>query len=232
MSADPAAGLPPATPLAVRPRVRRAPALEPPYEPLSDDPAAGTHLRLVPPGDQLPFDDGPGTRRRARTGRHAGGCSERPAPDDTAQDLADDPVAEHRAGRLAAPRQFWDFWGPQPTGRGDLPDPRPVAGRFVCAALEVLAGCRHASQLRSSTSAAVYADLTRTARFRAMRARSASDAAPRTATPKVRSVRVSEPADGVAEVSAVIDDGRRCHAVAARLEGIDGQWRCVGLHVG
>jgi hypothetical protein len=48
----------------------------------------------------------------------------------------------------------------------------------------------------------------------------------------VTSVHVSEPADGVAEIAAVIRRGPRFHAVAARLEGIDGQWRCVQLQIG
>jgi hypothetical protein len=38
--------------------------------------------------------------------------------------------------------------------------------------------------------------------------------------------------DGVAEVSAVARRGGRAHAVAARLEGIDGRWRCTALQIG
>ena len=48
----------------------------------------------------------------------------------------------------------------------------------------------------------------------------------------VSSVRVCEPVDGVAEVSAVVRRGGRAHAVAARLEGIDGRWRCTALQIG
>jgi hypothetical protein len=45
-------------------------------------------------------------------------------------------------------------------------------------------------------------------------------------------VRVCEPVDGVAEVSAVARRAGRAHAVAARLEGIDGRWRCTALQIG
>jgi hypothetical protein len=45
-------------------------------------------------------------------------------------------------------------------------------------------------------------------------------------------VHVSEPADGIAEVAAVVRRGDRFHAVAARLEGVDGRWRFVHLQVG
>jgi len=38
--------------------------------------------------------------------------------------------------------------------------------------------------------------------------------------------------DGVAEVSAVAHRAGRAHAVAARLEGVDGRWRCTALQVG
>jgi hypothetical protein len=40
---------------------------------------------------------------------------------------------------------------------------------------------------------------------------------------------VCEVSDGVAEVSVVIDDGRRARALAMRLEGSDGRWRCTEL---
>lgn len=49
---------------------------------------------------------------------------------------------------------------------------------------------------------------------------------------RVRSVHVSAPADGVIEMTAVVRDGGRYRAVAARLEGLDGRWRCVQLQIG
>jgi hypothetical protein len=45
-------------------------------------------------------------------------------------------------------------------------------------------------------------------------------------------VHVSEPVDGVAEVNAVARRAGRAHAVAARLEGIDGRWRCTAIQIG
>jgi hypothetical protein len=49
--------------------------------------------------------------------------------------------------------------------------------------------------------------------------------------PLVKSVRVSEPADGVAEVAAVVLRGTVYSAAAARLEGFDGRWRAVALEL-
>jgi hypothetical protein len=48
----------------------------------------------------------------------------------------------------------------------------------------------------------------------------------------VSSVRLTEPADGVAEVAATVRRGRRTTAVALRLEGLDGRWQCTALEVG
>jgi len=45
----------------------------------------------------------------------------------------------------------------------------------------------------------------------------------------VRSVHVSEPTDGVAEVTAVVDRGSRCAALALRMQGLDGRWLITAL---
>lgn len=118
-----------------------------------------------------------------------------------------------------------DFFDPQPTPRRDLPDPGRWATRFLQAVLETLAGCRPSVQLQEWTSPTVHAQVVGGAHGR----RWISSAR---ALPVVRTVRVGEPADGVAEVCAVVQRGRRFAAVAARLEGFDGRWRCVALELG
>ena len=112
------------------------------------------------------------------------------------------------------------------TPRAGLPEPRAWAGRFVQVLLEVLAGERPASQVMRHVSLAVYSDLV-AAPPRASRGR----ARPASAATVV-SVRVMEPDDGVAEVTAVTRRGSRHRAVALRLEGQGGRWRCVALEVG
>lgn len=116
-----------------------------------------------------------------------------------------------------------NFWGPQPTDRRSLPDPRPLARQYVQAALETLAGRRPPAQLQQWSSPSLYADLIKPPR---------QPIGGRAAAPAVTSVHVSEPADGIAEVAAVVRRGDRFHAVAARLEGVDGRWRFVHLQVG
>jgi hypothetical protein len=113
-----------------------------------------------------------------------------------------------------------------------LPDPRGWAGRLAVATVEVLAGTRPLPQLRRWTSDDVYAQLRRrSARGRVTdsardRARGSVDAHSPT---RVRTVRVCEPTQGVAEVTVVVDDGRRARALAMRLESGEGRWRCTEL---
>lgn len=114
-----------------------------------------------------------------------------------------------------------DLFAARPTGRGELPDPRWFGRRLLIAALEALGGRRSPQQLAPHLSHAVLTGLL----GGSQRAAWAQPAA-------LRSLRVCEPADGVAEISAVVQVGPRFRAVAARLEGLDGRWRCVRLQLG
>jgi hypothetical protein len=121
-----------------------------------------------------------------------------------------------------------DF-GPQRTASACLPEPRAWVARLAQALAEVTAGLRPAGQLRRWTTDEVYAQV----RGRAHRARAAGglSQSPARAASRVvvRSVRVCEPTDGVVEACAVVDDSRRARALALRLEGTDGRWRCTSL---
>lgn len=117
-----------------------------------------------------------------------------------------------------------DF-GPQPTATADLPEARGWAGRFAQALVEVLAGDRPVAQLVRWTTTAVYEEV---AGLIAGPGVSRGDAA----RGVVRSVHVSQPADGVAEVAALVRRGARSTAVALRLEGLDGRWQCTALDLG
>lgn len=112
--------------------------------------------------------------------------------------------------------------------RRRLPDPAPWARQFIQAALESLSGRRPVAQLQRWTTPSVLAGI--------QHARRRTEPGISAPTVFVRSVHVSEPADAVAEVCAVVSradaDGPRFRAVAARLEGNTGQWRCVTLQVG
>jgi hypothetical protein len=138
------------------------------------------------------------------------------------------PRPPHRPGPRPRPitkaRNRDAEFGPTWSTRTDLPDVREAGRRLVTTALEALAGRRPMAQLQPMTSFGVFAALTSGRRP----AWCAGGRAPLI----VGTVRVCEPVDGVAEISAVARRNGRAHAVAARLEGIDGRWRCTALQVG
>jgi hypothetical protein len=123
-----------------------------------------------------------------------------------------------------------DAWAaPQHTPSADLPEPRQWAARLAQAVVEVAAGDRPAAQLVRWTSLDVYTQLQGAVR---RAGRSGALARLRTPSAAVRSVHVSAPADGVAEVCAVVEHGPRRRALALRLEGRDGRWQCTALQLG
>ena len=121
------------------------------------------------------------------------------------------------------------FFAPQPTPRISLPDPRTWSGQFVQALIEVLSGDRPASQLLRWTNERVYADVVR--RVRALGVTSIAIRRGR-GRALVRSVHICEPRDGIAEAAIHVKHGGRSRAVAVRLEGLDGRWRCTALSLG
>ncbi|MGY1762893.1 Rv3235 family protein [Geodermatophilus sp. SYSU D00779] len=138
------------------------------------------------------------------------------------------PRAPHRPGPRPRPEEppagFVPGFEPTWSARADLPDPRVAGRRLLLLALEGLAGHRPLSQVQPLAALGVYAALTSGRRPRWC----AGGTAPVLLGP----VHVCEPVDGVAEVSAVARRSGRAHAVAARLEGIDGRWRCTALQIG
>ena len=116
-------------------------------------------------------------------------------------------------------------FGPQATVARGAAGAAGVGRPLAQAVVEVLAGDRPASQLVRWTAEDVYDGVRRRARTR----RPQGGQPPRAA---VRSVRVCEPADGVVEACAVVRRGNRYHAVALRLQGLDGRWQCTALQLG
>lgn len=105
----------------------------------------------------------------------------------------------------------------------DLPAARPFAHALVQRLLEVLAGVRPLKQLQRDTSLAVYDALEH-----ALMTRPRTDG-PRPDGRAVRSVHVQQRPEGIAEITATVRRGDRYGAIALRLEGRDGAWRCTEL---
>jgi hypothetical protein len=126
------------------------------------------------------------------------------------------------------PRRLRDdlpWQAPQSTRRSDLPDPAVWGRRMLIGVLETRAGRRSPQQLAALMSPGVLGGLTRDLKRGGGKRRHDPEY-------RVRSVHVCEPADGVAELAAVVQVGPRYRAIAARLEGLDGSWRCVRLQIG
>jgi len=165
-------------------------------------------IQLRPaPVREPPFDD-ERPRRLSVIGRY-----DRPLPFDRV------PPSQLRLTRTVDPFE------PQPTARDQLPDPELFIRRFLIAVVEVVTGRRSVSQLAPYTSPSLQAGLARdvghldrlgTARRPAV----------------LHSVHCREPADGVIEAAAVLRCGPRYRAIALRLEGLDGRWRCIRLQIG
>lgn len=132
-----------------------------------------------------------------------------------------DPVDAGRSRAVDA--ELRRLFGRLRTPRCELPAPGPRAAAAVRLLLEVLVGDRPSRQVAGWVSPQVLTGLERRtpAQHRSMPRR-----------PQLRSLRVLEPADGVAEVCAVVETGARHRAVALRLDGVDGRWMVTALHVG
>lgn len=111
------------------------------------------------------------------------------------------------------------FFERQPTSDSQLPDPTQWSARLVQALLEIRTGRRPMHQLVRWTNSAVYAQL---------RAQTQGHREHEPLT-VITSMRVSRPADGVAEVSVVVTGRNRSRAIVLRLEGWDGRWLCTTL---
>lgn len=118
-------------------------------------------------------------------------------------------------------------FGPRRTASDDLPAAPDWGRRLVQVVVEVMCSQRPASQLLRHTSQRVYDQVVSQTLPPVRRGAGAQRRRPR-----VTSVRVCEPADGVAELSAVVHGQYRVQAMAMRLEGRDGRWRVTALECG
>jgi hypothetical protein len=106
---------------------------------------------------------------------------------------------------------------------GSVPDPTGQAARLAQGVLEVLAGDRPLAQLLPWTTRAVHSDLARY--LAALR----EHARPDRSRVAIHRIRISRPADDVAEVCVIVRTPIRWHALALRLEYRDARWLCSEL---
>jgi hypothetical protein len=116
---------------------------------------------------------------------------------------------------------------PGPALPQTLPDPVGWGRRLLVGIIETAGGRRPLQQLGALLSPRVAfglgADFERAARLNTPHWTHAAT---------IRTVHASLPAEGVAELNATVQAGRRVRAVALRLEAQDGRWRCTKLQLG
>jgi hypothetical protein len=102
--------------------------------------------------------------------------------------------------------------------------------RFAQAVVEVIGGDRGVHQLMRWTTEWVYADLMH--RSHALQRTTPGDQRLRRVRATVRSVHLFRPHEDAAELSIHVRHGQRSRAIAARIERIEGRWRCTVLDFG
>jgi len=166
----------------------------------------------LPTTEWLTASDGGATARRV-----AGGTSARGAALAVTSRTAPAAPRLHSAG-VPAWSDEADV-GVRLTTTADLPSAERSASVLARAVIEVLSGRRPLGQLRVHCAPDVYAGLADRPQFASA------------ALPHLVSVRVCEPADGVAEVSVAYRRAERVRALAFRIQGVDGRWRMTALQL-
>jgi hypothetical protein len=104
------------------------------------------------------------------------------------------------------------------------------SARFAQAVVEVIGGDRGVHQLMRWTTERVYADLMH--RSHALQRATPGGERLRRVRATVRSVHLFRPHEDAAELSIHVRHGHRSRAIAARIERIEGRWRCSVLDFG
>ncbi|MGA1501100.1 MAG: Rv3235 family protein [Candidatus Nanopelagicales bacterium] len=112
---------------------------------------------------------------------------------------------------------------------GGLPAPAPWVARLAPAIIEGAAGERPAGQLTRWVTRDIRETLARRGAA-ALRHPAGKDRPPQCR--RVRSVRVTSPAPGIIEASAVVIGSVRARAVALRLEAVRGRWLATAVELG
>jgi hypothetical protein len=123
-----------------------------------------------------------------------------------------------------------DYFGPQKTSAGDLPDPRPLAENLARSVMEILAGARELDQISRWVTDEVYRHLITRVQASA-RARALKKIPIARPVFSLGNTLTCHPVDGVCEAVVVVHGRARSRSIAIRLEGLDGRWRAAAIHV-
>ena len=197
-------------------------------------PGSGTALSGTGPGSGTGRAPGPGRAACPARGPGRARCPARLDPT-----LA--PAAAHDTAAAAGRAAGWPAVVGGSGGRRRPPDDEAggatqvvadahtAATRFVTACVEVLNGYRPVGHLRALTTPYDYTSVTSQLTRRAVRLRMPGGRG--TERVRMRRVLTCELRTGVAEATAVLDNGKTSWAIALRIERRRGPWLCTLLEV-
>lgn len=123
-----------------------------------------------------------------------------------------------------------EFFGHQPAGRAELPNPEPLLQNLTRCVIEILAGARELEQISRWVTDDVYRHLLRRVVL-STRARQAKNQVVVRPAFTIGRLSICEPRDGVVEAVVIVTSRVRTRAVAIRLEGMDNRWRATAINV-
>jgi len=105
---------------------------------------------------------------------------------------------------------------PKPSPLSDLPELEQWVSRYVVSVIEVWSGKRAAMQLARWTHRNIFDGVVK-------------PSGTKRALPKIRNIYISQPIDGVGEVTVTLRYDERVRSLVMRFEGVDKRWLCTEL---
>ncbi len=106
----------------------------------------------------------------------------------------------------------------QPSHRSELPELTDWVGKYVVSVVEIYGGKRPIQQLARWSHRLTYAEI----------GKNVGSWKP---LPKIRKIYISEPLEGIAEVTVTLRFEDRVRSLALRFEGVEKRWMCTKLQL-
>jgi len=129
------------------------------------------------------------------------------------------------------------LYAPKPSALHELPAIRPMVENYVIGVMEIWSGRRSALQLARSSHRLVYQKLltppslssgtSASSNSAQIRGPSISTNSSRGNSPRIRKIYISQPIEGVLEVTVTLRIGERVRSLSLRFEGVDNRWLCT-----
>jgi len=110
------------------------------------------------------------------------------------------------------------LYAPKPSALHELPAIQPMVENYVIGVMAIWSGRRSALQLARSSHRLVYQKLLTPP---------SSKSSSRGNSPRIRKIYISQPIEGVLEVTVTLRIGERVRSLSLRFEGVDNRWLCT-----